>query len=1105
MGTFDAYADAPGKLCKEAAEITVQLDRTSASTARISWNIPTPPDGCTAETQAYGGIVITLDNVGADKDTVKPTNETIYTGDPTGDRDLHAGDTIGTALVVGAFYECVKKGTGTDLTTYVDITGLDENTPYYVTGYAVDCQYRYCPQGSHAYSLDPCLTKTDDSSGYVTISFPNAITATDGTGLSLGATYAMDMQIDDVQYTITINGSNAQTYGDLVDAINVQIGLLVSASQSPVPPNTNAYYYNTTTEILYQWDGYAFTEVDAIQEPTDPTALALGDYWYKTSTSELYQWDGLAWVLVSSASIVRYAKDPTLESGLTSSDYWYRSGSPSAAFQWNGNIWDQLTLYDQTTDPSDGVTADAGYYWYNPDDLLLRHWNEVTCVWDETDALYWSDDPTALPTGTYWFDDGDNLLWIYDTPVADIWNPVGRSYIDFTLSAGHSNSDLALADGEYTEQITIAGNVLDIVVNVCDATSGRFDKVFASINSQLAGLATISFVGTQPSTRIRLVSADESEPVITAGGTLFTALTNYSTTEATVVSYPLTIGTEPTSPVANQYWINSDAELFIRNAGNTAWVSQCAIVYDTDPSIVASGDLWWNSDTDILYIWDSVASAWVQVEHFIQSTTDPTAPVSLAIGVVWYDGTTLSSWDGSQWIEVTFISSPTDPTAPAVSDIWYDTSTSKWYEWSGVAWVEFDPVDSDVDPSSTTIPSGTFWYDTTNNALWMWNGTAWMSVIFSTVSPKPDTGDLWYDTTTSTLMMWNGTTWVESPPLATATVSTDGTIVFTATSTGSGSNVDVGRSIADDEIFFSLNQQPTFSCMFVGTDGLSCLPTYEQEGIGTDGTEDEHRRLADDIRKQLGHPVVQVELTKGQLDEAIRIAIQELRRNSSAAYRRGFMKLYVNAGKQIYKLTKPTAETDSEGNGYSLADGQYGHDKIVQVMGCFRITSAFMTSAHGSGVFGQVVLQHLYNMGTFDLLSFHIVSQYIETLEHLFASRITFNWNESARSLTLHQYFSTPETILMDVAVERTEQDLLTDRFTGRWIERYALAHSKRILSQIRGKFASLPGAGGGVSLNASDLAQEANDEFEKLQAELDNYVVNNVEEYGMNCEFIIG
>jgi len=1113
MGTFDAFADAPNLIIQEGREITVTLDRTSATTGRISWNIPPPALGCTSENQAYGGIVITIDTVGANRDTPCPTNGTQYTADPTADSDLHVGDVIGTALVVGAFYECVEKGTGGTFTTTLDITGMQEGVAYFVNAYAVDCENRYHCEGVYAYSLDKCLQSTPDTAGTVTVEWATAFEPTDGTGLTAGRDYSMLMEIDGTEYTIIVNGSDAQTYADLIDAINVQLEQLTTAPQSTIPPNTNSYYYNTTTGVLYQWDGYEHTEIPVLNEPTDPTALAVGNYWYDNDDDILYQWNGASWDVIPESQILRYSKDPLLTVNLSGTDYWYRSGSPSAAFHWCGNVWCEDTLYDQTTDPSVGVTANCGYYWYNPTDLLLRQYNEDTCTWEEIEALYWNEDPTALTAGTYWFDDINSLLWQYDTPVVGIWNPIGRSYIDFTLGAGHSASDLALAVGEYTETITVGGEVFNIVVNVCNATDGRFDKVFAAINAQLGDqsplnlLATIGFVGSQPSTTVRLISADESEPVITAGGNLFTSLADYSSTGSTVIGELLTVGAKPTSPTANQYWVNNDGEVFQRNGANTAWVSQCAIVYGVDPTDIESCDTWWNSDTDVLNVWDSVAGAWVPVVSFTQSTLDPTADIALPAGVVWYSSATelMYVWDGTKWQEATFISSPTDPTSVANGTVWYNPTTGEWSELVAGAWVEFNPVDSPDDPSQATLPAGTFWYDTQHSTLSMWNGTNWVNIIFSTTPLTPDTGDLWFDLATNTLKEWDGTTWVAASAIATAAIASSTTIVFTTGSTGNDSLVDLSKDPNLNELMFAFSPQPTIHCPLAGTDGLSCIPSYEQEGIGTDGSQDERREMMNEILFLLGYPTVEVELTKNQMYKAIDIALKELRRHSGSGYHRGFMKLYIEPGKQIYKLTKPDADDDNEGQGYTLPDGQYGFDKIVQVMGCFRVTSAFLSSAHGSGVFGQVVLQHLYNMGTFDLLSFHLVSEYIEQMEHLFASRLGFHWNEAARALTLHQRFSIGETILMDVAVERTEQELLTDRFTGRWIERWAVSECKKMLAQIRGKYGSLPGAGGGVSLNASDLAQEAKDEQELLLQEIMDNVTNNVEEYGMHNEFIIG
>jgi hypothetical protein len=182
-----------------------------------------------------------------------------------------------------------------------------------------------------------------------------------------------------------------------------------------------------------------------------------------------------------------------------------------------------------------------------------------------------------------------------------------------------------------------------------------------------------------------------------------------------------------------------------------------------------------------------------------------------------------------------------------------------------------------------------------------------------------------------------------------------------------------------------------------------------------------------------------------------------------------------------------------------------GFHKIVTVMAAYRFTSAFLSSAHGSGVYGQIVLQHLYNMGTFDLLSYHLVAQYVETMEHLFATRLTYHWNETDRLLSFYHSFTARERVLLDVTLERTEQELFKDRWTKTWLSQYALAESMKILAQVRGKFATLPGAGGGIALNASDLIAQADLIQTGLFQQIDDFVVNDAEDIGLHSTIIIG
>jgi len=226
-----------------------------------------------------------------------------------------------------------------------------------------------------------------------------------------------------------------------------------------------------------------------------------------------------------------------------------------------------------------------------------------------------------------------------------------------------------------------------------------------------------------------------------------------------------------------------------------------------------------------------------------------------------------------------------------------------------------------------------------------------------------------------------------------------------------------------------------------------------------------------------------------QFNYAIDAAIESLRKRSGMAYKRGFYFMDIEPRRQQYQLT----------------DKRNGMNKIVDVSKIHRVTSAFLSNAEGQGVYGQLALQHLYQMGTFDLISYHLVSQYIETMEHLFASQITFSWNEDNRTLQIFKDLRRKERVLMEVTVERTEQAMLKDRFLKSWIEKYATSQCRLMLSEIRGKYASLPGAGGGVALNAGEQSARADSELLDLYEQIDDYIANNPEEYGIGSTLILG
>lgn len=296
MGIYQKYADGPGQIRKEGQEITIKFTRTSDTTGLITWNIPRPSAGCDVNTQAYDGIVVTLDNRPANYITTSPQDGNYYDADPTGDRDLHAGSKLDTALVVGAFYN--------DKTTVsLVVTGLSLRTPYYISGYAVDAQARYHREGVHAYSLPTGVGElvTDDTQAYQDIQIVSQLplTINNLSGLEANRDYTFAIQMCCKRYDFTIHGRDGLTYRDLVNAINRAFAESICPPRGPLPPNAGEYFLDIPNENLYLWDGWKNVEQPLIWSTSNPAIPAVGTYWYSATLKKLFIYETSGWVEVT--------------------------------------------------------------------------------------------------------------------------------------------------------------------------------------------------------------------------------------------------------------------------------------------------------------------------------------------------------------------------------------------------------------------------------------------------------------------------------------------------------------------------------------------------------------------------------------------------------------------------------------------------------------------------------------------------------------------------------------------------------------------------------------------------------------------------------------
>lgn len=330
-------------------------------------------------------------------------------------------------------------------------------------------------------------------------------------------------------------------------------------------------------------------------------------------------------------------------------------------------------------------------------------------------------------------------------------------------------------------------------------------------------------------------------------------------------------------------------------------------------------------------------------------------------------------------------------------------------------------------PSSYGPPSnpsvGQVYYDETQKLVFFWNGTAWeptsshtvISDTFDPVSPftaqklinasYPQLGDFFYNTQQRMLKYWNGTTWVP-------------------TETDSGE------------------------------------PMYNRFGVGTDDTYTARGNLIDILKKQLGYPVICVELIEDHFNIAIDNALQEIRRRTDVAYYKQYFFMTINRFQDVYYLN----------------DRSVGTDRIVDVLKVHRLDQFGLQNFAPDNILAQQFLQQFYAPNVqADLVSVHLISAMSEIYRQIFAGEVGFNWREASRQLHIYRKIGEgQEKILIETTCEKLEQEILTDRWMQQWVQAWSESELMFILAHIRGKYASLPGPGGGLQLNADSLVSQA-------------------------------
>lgn len=249
-------------------------------------------------------------------------------------------------------------------------------------------------------------------------------------------------------------------------------------------------------------------------------------------------------------------------------------------------------------------------------------------------------------------------------------------------------------------------------------------------------------------------------------------------------------------------------------------------------------------------------------------------------------------------------------------------------------------------------------------------------------------------------------------------------------------------------------------------------------------SQDWREEMKGTIQTLLGGGTVEVEITDDQYEMAITNSVRNYRAWSSNAQEEAFLHMKMFEGEAVYTLPKEISTVRKiyrRGNGIVSGGGS-----SVDPFSLAYTNTYMLSAAKGSGGGG--------------LLTYDLYHQFDETVGRMFGRDIMFNFNPVTKKLSLQRDIRGEEEVLIHVYQSKPEQLLFLDDMIYPWIRDWSLAESMLMLGRTRGKYGSVAGPQGSITLDGESLKQEAQTMMERLKEDLKKF-----RDGGTPYSFIIG
>ena len=262
------------------------------------------------------------------------------------------------------------------------------------------------------------------------------------------------------------------------------------------------------------------------------------------------------------------------------------------------------------------------------------------------------------------------------------------------------------------------------------------------------------------------------------------------------------------------------------------------------------------------------------------------------------------------------------------------------------------------------------------------------------------------------------------------------------------------------------------------------------------------QELRDYCLRQLGAPVLEINLDDDQIDDAIDDALQYFRERHFNGAEKMYLKheftdddvtRFTSANETVTTAAPDAATWENRKNYLEIPEHVFGISKVYGISSNFVRNSLF-------GLNNQYYLMDLFSytsgtglaFGGVDMVNYYMVKQHFETIDMIINTgslvQFRFNTRQDRLYIDIDPNRVTKDQWLLIECYRALDPSTFTEVFNDQFVKKYATALMKRSWGQNLIKFngVTLPG---GVSMNGRQLYEDALTEIQALMdASLSTY-----------------